>query len=534
MKFAFNPFTGKLDLVQDVSGFVPYVGATADVNLGAHTIVAANLSGTNTGDQTLPTPGGIDTNFQFNDGGSFGGASFATWNKAIGQMKVGDFTNAITPDNGTPFCVSNQTPYSTLNTTQIVPSNYNFNGNASGWTLGAGWVYQASPRGVKHTGTDLTTVSRADVVVSSAILYKIIVVFATGSAGTGKIHFSGQQIYSGSVGGTKTLYAFGTADTTIDITPSTTTSRIILASYSVQAFVPAIPPVSIGANNAEPMQIYAVGGTNVLLGYGISPFMTGPNNTSMGYGNLGQMGSGYQNTGIGTRNIRYGISCYGNVGIGYNNLAAIDTTSSFYNIGIGVNNFSNMTVGNNNIAFGTQIATNLTSGDNNVGIGYNALASASACSQNLAFGNSSLYSNTIGNNNLAFGYQSLYTNSSGSLNLAVGQQALYSNSTGSNNVAIGIGAGNGCLGSSNIFIGYTAGFVETGSNRLYIDVTGTNTPLIYGEFDNQKLKTSGRFYPAQATTAGAPAYELGAMYFDTTLNKLRIGGATTWETVTSL
>jgi len=41
------------------------------------------------------------------------------------------------------------------------------------------------------------------------------------------------------------------------------------------------------------------------------------------------------------------------------------------------------------------------------------------------------------------------------------------------------------------------------------------------------------FFPVQATTAAAPAYVLGGMYFDTTLNKLRIGGATAWETVTS-
>jgi hypothetical protein len=42
------------------------------------------------------------------------------------------------------------------------------------------------------------------------------------------------------------------------------------------------------------------------------------------------------------------------------------------------------------------------------------------------------------------------------------------------------------------------------------------------------------FFPVQATTAAAPAYVLGGMYFDTTLNKLRIGGATAWETVTSV
>ena len=44
---------------------------------------------------------------------------------------------------------------------------------------------------------------------------------------------------------------------------------------------------------------------------------------------------------------------------------------------------------------------------------------------------------------------------------------------------------------------------------------------------------AGVFFPVQATTVGAPAYVKGGMYFDTTLNKLRIGGASGWETVTS-
>jgi hypothetical protein len=45
------------------------------------------------------------------------------------------------------------------------------------------------------------------------------------------------------------------------------------------------------------------------------------------------------------------------------------------------------------------------------------------------------------------------------------------------------------------------------------------------------LNVSGLIFPQQATTA--PAYVKGAIYFDTTLNKLRVGGATTWETITS-
>jgi hypothetical protein len=48
------------------------------------------------------------------------------------------------------------------------------------------------------------------------------------------------------------------------------------------------------------------------------------------------------------------------------------------------------------------------------------------------------------------------------------------------------------------------------------------------------LNVSGLIYPQQAATASAPAYVKGAIYFDTTLNKLRVGGATAWETITSV
>lgn len=40
-------------------------------------------------------------------------------------------------------------------------------------------------------------------------------------------------------------------------------------------------------------------------------------------------------------------------------------------------------------------------------------------------------------------------------------------------------------------------------------------------------------FPVQAATASAPSYVKGGLYFDTTLNKLRIGGAAGWETITS-
>lgn len=45
---------------------------------------------------------------------------------------------------------------------------------------------------------------------------------------------------------------------------------------------------------------------------------------------------------------------------------------------------------------------------------------------------------------------------------------------------------------------------------------------------------AGFIKPASFTTAGAPAYAPGQIYYDTTLNKLRVGGATAYETITSV
>jgi hypothetical protein len=47
------------------------------------------------------------------------------------------------------------------------------------------------------------------------------------------------------------------------------------------------------------------------------------------------------------------------------------------------------------------------------------------------------------------------------------------------------------------------------------------------------IKLSNLLKLGQFTTATEPAYVKGASFFNTTLNKMRIGGATAYETVTS-
>jgi len=100
------------------------------------------------------------------------------------------------------------------------------------------------------------------------------------------------------------------------------------------------------------------------------------------------------------------------------------------------------------------------------------------------------------------------------------------------------------------YTGIRASFYETafgsGTKRL-LDVgkntlangQGTHTPYFY--IDNAgnavvlgKITGGGIIKPGQYTTGTEPAYEAGAVYYNTTLGKLRIGGATAWETITSV
>lgn len=47
------------------------------------------------------------------------------------------------------------------------------------------------------------------------------------------------------------------------------------------------------------------------------------------------------------------------------------------------------------------------------------------------------------------------------------------------------------------------------------------------------INNAGVVMPVQAATESQPAYVKGGIYFDTTLNKLMVGGETGWEIVTS-
>jgi hypothetical protein len=96
---------------------------------------------------------------------------------------------------------------------------------------------------------------------------------------------------------------------------------------------------------------------------------------------------------------------------------------------------------------------------------------------------------------------------------------------------------NAIILTTNSAIGYLVTQVNTQS--LDIGIAGAAqlhlAPFAGGGLSGQfVINGYGVAFPIQLPTASAPAYQKGGLYFDTTLNKLRIGGATAWETITSV
>jgi len=104
-----------------------------------------------------------------------------------------------------------------------------------------------------------------------------------------------------------------------------------------------------------------------------------------------------------------------------------------------------------------------------------------------------------------------------------------------------VGATVGAAGAPEVFIDtpgnygyfamYSAGVLKW---RMGTDGTGVQHVTIFDGLGSQLLQIRDTGVLVPIALAAAPAYFKGGIYFDTTLNKLRIGGATTWETVTSV
>lgn len=228
------------------------------------------------------------------------------------------------------------------------------------------------------------------------------------------------------------------------------------------------------------------------LGLGIETLYSntlGEFNTAIGLSALFSNSTGSQNTAIGKSALYSNTTGVSNTATGLSALS--NNTTGTSNTANGAFALTRNSIGINNTAIGSAALFYNSSGVSNTATGRGSLRSNTTGNYNTAYGSQSLYSNTSGYNNTASGWEALYSNTTGFSNVAYGHRALYSNVSGYSNTAIGNSSGFNNLGDGNIFIGYRSGYYETGGDKLYIDNYGTDTPLIYGEFDTDLLRVNG-------------------------------------------
>ncbi len=186
-----------------------------------------------------------------------------------------------------------------------------------------------------------------------------------------------------------------------------------------------------------------------------------------------------------------------------------------FNTNVGFSSGMANTSGFNNSFLGYFSGKKNTSGSSNTLIGFRSGNEITTTSNNTFIGSFTGFSSTSGSFNNYFGYVAGYSNISGLNNIMIGAYSGYSNTTGSNNLCIGNKAGNNNVtGSGNVFIGNNSGFSELGSNKLYIDNSNTAAPLIWGDFNSDRLVFNGKVgigtsaFPTSVGGVSIPAYQL--------------------------
>jgi len=210
-------------------------------------------------------------------------------------------------------------------------------------------------------------------------------------------------------------------------------------------------------------------------------------------------GSAYMRAGIG----KYTDFSPSNIFIGLNSGLS---TSGTNNVFLGNQSGYAHTTGSDNVFLGTDAGyfcygsknvligyeagkgTVLNTGASNVCVGEGAGKSINGAIHNVYIGRLSGNLNSTGTGNVYLGSAS-GKNNTGSNNTFLGYFTGINNASGSGNTLVGYCAGPSSTNSltGNVCIGYYAGGQETGSNRLYIDNSNTTSPLIYGQFDNNRV-----------------------------------------------
>jgi len=249
------------------------------------------------------------------------------------------------------------------------------------------------------------------------------------------------------------------------------------------------------------------GSGNSFFGHYAGGFNTdGDHNVFMG------LYSGYENT-TGSSNVFLGyLAGYKNiiadrsVGIGHGALQNNDTGSTIFyhgenNVAVGYHAGNKNTLGDDNVFLGFLSGEHNTEGRFNTYLGAHTGKANILGLRNVNIGHGAARYSTDGDDNVLIGVGAGNSNDQDD-NVMLGAYA-GSNNDGEKNVFLGYNAGySSGTGDRNVFVGYQAGRNETGSDKLYIENSATASPLIFGDFSSNILRTNGTLQVSNPSVSG--------------------------------
>jgi hypothetical protein len=410
MPYVFNPFTGTFDIVNadpDLSGYVPYTGATTDVNLGTNSLTAGRGNFESATQQVqLKYSTGNECNITV---GATGGVTF----NAVGTGAEFIFEDPVTAK-------------STATSPTVTGANVVVNGNPfvaglAGWTIDTGSGWSNSGVGALHASGNTNTLSQTITVVQGGV-YRVQ--YTVGASGTGgsftlTVVVDGLTISTNGASGTRTGYFVASSTSVaVVITPSSTHTRLVSAFRVEQmtASTPCFKTDTLGS----PAELRASSSNGaVCLGNGAGGFLlTG-------------------GTALGQRALASCVNANFNTAFGFE---ALESCNGQFNTGIGYQAGKRITSGTQNFCAGGAAGTNITSGSNNMALGHQALDSVSTGNLNVGIGAFAGGSLTTGTSNTLVGATSGNSISTGTKNTHIGESAGNGNTTGSFTLTIGSGA----------------------------------------------------------------------------------------------
>jgi hypothetical protein len=167
-------------------------------------------------------------------------------------------------------------------------------------------------------------------------------------------------------------------------------------------------------------------------------------------------------------------------------------TTGNYNHFSGYNAGVYNTVGDANTFVGANAGLHNTKGGENVFLGNVAGYENTSGGSNTFLGNYAGLANTTGDSNIFIGSHSGRDNISGLENVYVGRATGLGIKTGSRNIFLGHEAGSYSeAATGNISIGFRAGIYEQGNNKLYLENSSSESPLIFGDFEQDQVVING-------------------------------------------